>query len=81
MMQTTYPTIIATVTGIISKTKGLKSQTVLAKNSLQALGFDQLDLVNVILALEKKYHITIPDEAPVESVDDLVQLVYARTAA
>lgn len=60
---------------------GFKSNTVLEKDNLQALGLDQLDLVNLILAVEKKYPITIPREVKLETVSDLVPYVCTQNAA
>lgn len=80
-MQYSYPTIVATLTGIISKTKGVKKSAILVKDNLQELGLDQLDVVNLILAVEKEYQITIPDDVPVESVTDLARFVHTQAAA
>lgn len=80
-MEVSYSHIITTVTRIISKSKGLNYTTVLEKDNLQALGLDQLDLVNLILAVEKKYHITIPDEVPLNTVTELVHYISAQNAA
>lgn len=80
-MEYAYPKIVATLTGIISKTKGVNKSAVLVKDNLQELGLDQLDVVNLILQVEKKYHITIPDEVPVETVTGLARFVYSQAAA
>ncbi len=39
------------------------------------LGFDTLDLVDIILELERRFALTIPDEVPLHTVGDLVQYV------
>jgi acyl carrier protein len=80
-MQHTYPTIVATVTRIISKNKGVRKSAILVKDNLRELGLDQLDVVDLILEVEKKYHITIPDEVPVETVTDIVRFVHTHAAA
>lgn len=80
-MQYSYPSIVATVTGMISRTKGVRKASILVKDNLQELGLDQLDVVNLILAVEKEYQIVIPDDVPVESVTDLARFVYAQAAA
>ncbi len=80
-MHYAYPTIVATLTGIISKTKGVHKSAILVKDNLQELGLDQLDVVNLILEVEKKYHITIPDHVPVETVTGLARFVYTQAAA
>lgn len=80
-MHISYSSIINSVSRIISKNIGIDTSTVLEKDNLQALGMDQLDLVNLILAVEKKYHITIPDEVPLQTVSDLAQFVFTHNAA
>jgi acyl carrier protein len=42
------------------------------------LHFDMLDVVDVILALEQHFHLTIPDDVPLRIVGDLVQYVEAH---
>ena len=42
------------------------------------LHFDTLDVVDVILALEQHFHLTIPDDVPLRVVGDLVQYVEAH---
>ncbi|WP_224994436.1 phosphopantetheine-binding protein [Cesiribacter sp. SM1] len=80
-MEYTYPTIVATVTRMISKNKGVRKSAILVKDNLRELGLDQLDVVDLILEVEKKYHITIPDEVPVETVTDIARFVYTHAAA
>ena len=80
-MQYSYLTIVDTVTGIISKNKGVRKSAVLDRDSLKELGLDQLDVVDLILEVEREYHITIPDEVPVETVTDLARFVHSHTAA
>ncbi len=41
------------------------------------LHFDLVDVVDIILAVEQFFHLTIPDEVPLATVGDLVQ--YVRT--
>ena len=44
------------------------------------LGLDSLDVVNIILALEQSFHITIPDEVPLATVSDFVTYVAEHAA-
>ena len=44
------------------------------------LGLDSLDVVNIILALEQSFHITIPDEVPLATVGDFVTYVAEHAA-
>lgn len=43
------------------------------------LCFDLLDLVDTILELERRFHITIPDDVPFVTVGDVVDYVTAAT--
>jgi|GEM_PF-688718 len=43
------------------------------------LYFDLLDIVDIILELEHRFHIHIPDEVPFITVGDLVNYVVAET--
>ena len=60
----------------ISSLKKIAPQRLLAVNDLTKLDFDILDVVEIILKLEKKYNLTIPDDVPVYSVDDFVSYIY-----
>ncbi|WP_439881113.1 acyl carrier protein [Pontibacter sp. MBLB2868] len=60
---------------IISKTKEIKADRLQASRLLQDFGFDTVDLVDIILELEKNFHITIPDEVPIDTVGDFIDFV------
>ncbi|RIJ34342.1 acyl carrier protein [Pontibacter oryzae] len=45
---------------------------------LSNVGLDIVDVVDVILKVEKKYNLTIPDEVPVYSVDDFVNYIISQ---
>ncbi len=47
----------------------------------QDLHFDQVDTVDVILALEHRFQLTIPDEVPLRVVGDLVRYIAAQVSA
>ena len=64
---------------LISRKKRLSFSHIIAKNSFHKMGFDLLDVVDIILEVERKYKLIIPDEVPLESVDDLVQFLQAKT--
>lgn len=81
MKYNNYPGIVATLTRIINKNIGVRKSAILVKDNLHELGLDQLDVVNLILAVEKEYKIIIPDDVPVESVTDLARFVHAQAAA
>ena len=47
----------------------------LSVQNFEELGFDTIDLVDIILEVEKAYQIYIPDEVPLNKVDDFVQFI------
>jgi len=79
-MITTNKAIEQEVIRIISKTTNVKPSRLQADASLeQKLGFDTLDVVDIILALEKSFQIVIPDEVPINTVGDFVTYVADHT--
>jgi len=66
---------------LISRKKKVSFSLTMASNSFYKMGFDMLDIVDIILEVEKRYNVTIPDEVPLESVDDLVQFIARIPAA
>ena len=75
-MLTNNKAIEQEVIRIISKTTKVKPSRLQADASLeQKLGFDTLDVVDIILALEKSFQIVIPDEVPINTVGDFVTYV------
>jgi len=75
-MLTTDKAIEREVIRIISKTKEIRPGRLQAKARLsQDFGFDTVDVVDIILELEKSFHITIPDEVPIDTVGDFVDYV------
>lgn len=80
MLTTTNSAVETEVIRIISKTKKIKPGRLKAhKHLLQDLGFDTVDLVDIILELEKNFHITIPDEVPIDTVGDFIAFVETHT--
>jgi acyl carrier protein len=80
-MVTTSNAIEKEVIRIISKTKEIKPDRLKAHKRLtQDFGFDTVDLVDIILALEKSFRITIPDEVPIHTVGDFITYVSAHHA-
>ncbi|WP_162055504.1 acyl carrier protein [Pontibacter pamirensis] len=64
---------------IISKTKKIKPERLQVDKRLsQDFGFDTVDLVDIILEVEKNFHIVIPDEVPINTVGDFVDYVSAH---
>lgn len=67
---------------IISKRKAIRASRVRKTASLaRDLRFETLDVVDIILALENQFHITIPDEVPLNTVGDFVRYVRDHAAA
>lgn len=67
---------------IISKRKAIKPQHLRIGSSLsRELGFDDVDVVDIILELERNFHITIPDEVPLATVGDFVSYVASHAKA
>ncbi|OKL41032.1 acyl carrier protein [Pontibacter flavimaris] len=64
---------------IISKTKEIKPDRLWADRMLKDFGFDTVDVVDIILELEKNFKITIPDEVPIDTVGDFVDFVATHT--
>ena len=80
MLTNKTQTIAHEVIKIISKTKALKPSRVRQTSNLSNdLGFDNLDVVDVILEVEKNFKITIPDEVPLRTVGDFVSYVSSHT--
>jgi acyl carrier protein len=65
---------------IISKSKSVKPSRLRKNSNLSRdFGFDNLDVVEVILEVEKIFKITIPDEVPLTTVGDFVNYVASHT--
>ena len=60
---------------LISQKKRLPLARILETKDLQKLGLDLLDIVDLILEIEKRYHMVIPDEVPLHSINDFVRLI------
>ena len=75
-------TIEQQVFRIISKRKAIRASRVRKTASLaRDLRFDTVDVVDIILELERSFSITIPDEVPLYTVDDFVRFVRDHAAA
>lgn len=75
-------TIEQQVLRIISKRKAIKPTRLrIGSNLSRELGFDTVDVVDIILELERSFKITIPDEVPLSTVGDFVSYVTSHTPA
>ncbi|OWP62856.1 acyl carrier protein [Hymenobacter amundsenii] len=79
---TTAPkTIQQQVLRIISKRKAIKTRRLrIGSNLSHELGFDTVDVVDIILELERNFHIVIPDEVPLTTVGDFVNYVASHAS-
>lgn len=76
------PSIEQQVLRIISKRKAIKPTRLrIGSNLSRELGFDTVDVVDIILELERSFKITIPDEVPLSTVGDFVSYVASHTPA
>ena len=76
------PTIEQQVFRIISKRTAIRASRVRKTASLSRdLRFDTVDVVDIILELERSFSITIPDEVPLYTVGDFVRFVRDHAAA
>lgn len=85
-VSTARPTHTATIEQqvfrIISKRKAIRASRVRKTASLaHDLRFDTVDVVDIILELERNFSITIPDEVPLYTVGDFVRYVRDHAAA
>ncbi|AKQ45010.1 acyl carrier protein [Rufibacter radiotolerans] len=76
MVTATAPSIAQKVVHIISRIKRIQPNRLRVTSQLhKELGFDTADVVDIILALEKRFKIVIPDEVPLNTVGDFVEYV------
>ena len=76
------PSIEQQVFRIISKRKAIRASRVRKTASLaRDLRFDTVDVVDIILELERSFSIVSPDEVPLFTVGDFVRYVRDHAAA
>jgi acyl carrier protein len=79
MRPTASTAIQQEVVRVISKTKEVRPSRIRFTSRLSRdLRFDIVDVVDIILALEKTFKIEIPDEVPINTVGDFVNYVSDR---
>ena len=68
------------VTGIIAEKLNIDVNTIKPQATVQELGADSLDLVEIILKLEESFHIEIADEdiAHLNTVQDFVDYIQRK---
>ncbi len=76
------PNIESQVIKIISRTKEIRPARLHPSANLsREFGFDTVDVVDIILELERNFQIVIPDEVPLNTVGDFVDYVSSHTLA
>jgi acyl carrier protein len=73
-------TLYNEVLKLVSKLKAIDPGRLSGPKGLWENGMDIVDIVDIILAIEKKYKVVIPDEVPVYTIDDLVNFLQLRIA-
>ncbi len=68
------------VTNLIAEKKELNPAEITAASTLESLGFDSLDTVELIMAFEEEFGITIEADETLQTVGDLVSLINSLTA-
>jgi len=63
------------ITQLIAAQKKLKKSNLPTNATFGSLEFDALDLVEVILVVERYYKLVIPDEVPLNSINDFVDFI------
>lgn len=82
MNATTEPAVAHEVMRIIARNKHVAPHRLRPRTRLhEELHFDDVDVVDVILAVEKRFHVIIPDEVPLMTVGDFVEYVSHAIAA
>ncbi len=79
--------VTARVIRVITETQKLPEGKITAASTFEELGFDSLDGINILFALENEFDINIPDDAArnIKSIPEMVQgiqgLIEAKGAA
>ena len=71
-------TVRKNIAELISAKKWVRKAQLLKHGSFNQFGFDTLDLVDLILEIEKVYNVIIPDEIPLNTIDDFVNFICGR---
>ena len=69
-----YEELTARVRTVIATTQHLPQEKITADSTFQELGFDSLDGINILFAVESEFNINIPDDAAqnLKSVRDII---------
>jgi acyl carrier protein len=76
------PAIAHEVMRIIARNQHVAPDRLRPRTRLEEeLHCDPVDVVDIILAVEKRFHVTIPDEVPLTTVGDFVEYVTSHQPA
>ncbi|UOR06970.1 acyl carrier protein [Hymenobacter aerilatus] len=68
--------LVRQVRALIHRRKGVELRRLRVSTDLShELGFDLIDVVDIILEVERRYDLTIPDEVPLDTVGDFVRYI------
>ncbi len=67
--------ILEKISEIIAEHKDLNPKEITLEKSLEDLGLDSLDSVELVLALEEEFDITIQTDEPIKTVAELVEMI------
>ncbi len=75
--------ITAKVIAAVVSVKNIPAETVTSESQLTELGFDSLDVINLLFELEEAFNVSIPDDEArrVRTVSDIVAGIRRLTAA
>ncbi|MBC3539365.1 acyl carrier protein [Rufibacter sp. H-1] len=80
MIALAKPSVSQKVLHIISQVSEIKPSRLKTSSHLnKEFSLDNLDVVNIIWELEKSFKIVIPDEVPLNTVGDFVEIVSTQT--
>lgn len=66
-----------TLLGLVQKEKNVDPQRLTLETALADAGFDSLDSLSILFAIEETFHISIPDESArsIRTIGDMVDVV------
>jgi acyl carrier protein len=77
MLPEPYQVLQQEIVQLIKTHKNVSPNRLLAQNFDQ-IGFETVDIVDIILEVEKAYRVQIPDEVPLQKVGDFVHFLAAQ---
>lgn len=69
-----------TIAKIIAENKGMDVAEIKPETSFDDMELDSLDVIEVVMAIEEEFGITIETEAGLKTVNDIVALVESQKA-